>query len=226
MTSTPMSRRVACELSRYGAALACVLALGAGAEAQAQESNPPVQAPNAPPAPEVSAPGAGDKLGLGVMLDVGAPDGVGFSAVVRPIQWLRINAGLTTNSLSLGVRGGISLVPLSSFVAPSINLDLGHYFNTNYNDLIDRFGGNPLKTTVPIQDVGYNYGGASLGLEIGKPDRFSVSLHVGLAHGSLTIDDAEQLLRDVTSDPTITAKPLTLRFTTPSVKLGFLLYFF
>jgi hypothetical protein len=74
--------------------------------------------------------------------------------------------------------------------------------------------------------VGFNYGGASLGVEAGKPERFSVSLRLGLAHGSMTINDAERLLRDVTGDPDITSKPLTFRFTTPAVKLGFLLYFY
>lgn len=202
--------------------LACVLALGASASAQAQDSTPPPT-----PAPQVEAPAdTGNSIKLGVMLDVGAPDGVGVSAVLRPAPWLRLNAGVTTNTLSLGVRGGISLVPLSTFVSPSINLDLGHYFDANYNELVNRFGGIPLKTSAPIDDVGYNYGGASLGLEMGKPERFSFSLRVGLAHGSLLIEDAERLLKDVTGNPDITAKPLAFRFTTPSVKLGFLLYFF
>jgi hypothetical protein len=166
------------------------------------------------------------KLGLGVMLDAGAPDGIGISAVVRPLQWLRINAGLTTNTLSLGLRGGISLVPLSSFISPSLNADFGHYLDANYNELVDRLGNLPLQTDLPVEDVGFNYLGASAGLEIGKPERFSFFLRVGLAHGSMTINDAETLLRDVTGDPEITAEPLTFRFTTPSVKLGFLLYFF
>jgi hypothetical protein len=218
-----MTPRVASPLSGQGAALACVLALTTGMQAQAQDSSA-----SAPPEVEAapSPSEASNKLGLGVMLDVGAPDGVGVSAVIRPVRWLRLNAGLTTNTLSIGVRGGLSLVPLSTFVSPSINLDVGHYFDANYNDLVDRVGGIPLKTTAPIDDVGYNYGGASVGLEVGKPDRFVFSLRVGLAHGSMTIEDAEQLLKDVTGDPDITAKPLTLRFTTPAVKLGFLLYFF
>lgn len=219
-----MRRRKIAALSRLGATLAAVLALGAGVEARAQDStssaSPSVEPPPAAPA------GPSDKFGFGMMLDVGAPDGVGVSAVVRPVRWLRINAGLTTNTLSLGVRGGISLVPLTAFVTPSINLDLGHYFDANYNELVDRFGGIPLKTSVPINDVGFNYGGASLGLELGKPERFAVSLRVGLARGSLVIDEAEQLLRDVTGDPDITATPLNFRFTTPAVKLGFLLYLF
>jgi hypothetical protein len=209
-----MSRRIVTPLSRQGAVLACVLALGAGAQALAQES---VEAP---------AESSASKPWLGVMLDVGAPDGVGFSAVVRPIEWLRINAGLTTNTLSLGVRGGISLVPLSTFVSPSLNADFGHYFDTRYNDLIDKLGDLPLRTNVPVDDIGFNYAGASVGLEIGKPERFSFFLRAGFAYGSLTINDAEALLRDVTGDPELTSAPLTIRFMSPSVKLGFLLYFF
>jgi hypothetical protein len=202
--------------------LAWALALGAGAVAQAQDATP-----TPAPEPQVEAPGdSGSSIKLGVMLDVGAPDGVGISAVLRPAPWLRINAGLTTNTLSLGVRGGISLVPLSTFVSPSLNLDLGHYFDANYNELVNRLGGIPLQSSAPIGDVGFNYGGASVGLEIGNPERFSFSLRAGLAHGSMVIQDAERLLRDVTGDPDITAKPLTFRFTTPALKLGFLLYFF
>lgn len=217
-----MRRRLSSSLSRSSPVLAWVLALGVGAPALAQDAAPP-------PPPEASTEAAADSgssIKLGAMLDVGAPDGVGVSLVLRPAPWLRINGGVTTNTLSLGVRGGISLVPLSTFVAPSINLDLGHYFNASYNTLVTRFGGTSLQTTAPIEDVGYNYGGASVGLEIGKPDRFSFSLKAGLAHGSMVIQDAEQLLRDVTKDPELTAKPLSLRFTTPSIKLGFLLYFF
>lgn len=216
-----MRRRKTAALSRLSATLTAMLALGVGVEARAQDSTS-----LDPSSAEPQAEAPGDKLGLGVMLDVGAPDGVGISAVVRPVRWLRINAGLTTNTLSLGVRGGISLVPLTAFVTPSINLDLGHYFDANYNELVDRFGGIPLQTSVPINDVGFNYGGASLGVEVGKPERFSVSLRIGLSRGSLVIDDAERLLRDVTGDPDLTASPLTFRFTTPAVKLGFLLYFF
>lgn len=217
-----MRRRLASSLSRSGAVLAWVLALGTGAPALAQDAAPT-------PPPEASTEAAADSgsaLKLGAMLDVGAPDGVGVSLVLRPAPWLRLNGGVTTNTLSLGVRGGISLVPLSTFVSPSLNLDVGHYFDASYNTLVTRFGGASLESSVPIEDVGYNYGGASVGLEIGKPDRFSFSLKVGLAHGSMVIQDAEALLRDVTKDPELTAKPLTFRFTTPSLKLGFLLYFF
>src|SRR3954463_416251 len=124
-----MRRRKTAALSRLSATLTAVLVLGVGVEARAQDSTS-----STPPVVEPPAEAPGDKLGLGLMLDGGAPDGVGISAVVRPGRWLRINAGLTTNTLSLGVRGGISLIPLTAFVTPSINLDLGHYFDANYNE--------------------------------------------------------------------------------------------
>ncbi|MDY7227268.1 autotransporter outer membrane beta-barrel domain-containing protein [Hyalangium rubrum] len=221
-----MIRRLATPLSRHGTALAWMLVLGSGAKSLAQTSETSTSDGETPQVEATPSEAPSGGLRLGAMLDVGAPDGVGVSAVVRPIEWLRLNAGLTTNTLSVGVRGGISLVPLSTFIAPSLNADVGHYFDANYNELVDRLGGIPLRTQVPIDEVGFNYVGASVGLEIGKPERFSFFLRAGLTHGSLTIDDAEALLQDVTGDPDLTAKPLTIRFTSPSIKLGFLLYFF
>lgn len=212
-----MIRRAASFLFRQSAALACVLALGTGAEALAQDSG-------------VSSEASGDTgpafRRFGVLLDVGVPDGVAVSAVVRPLEWLRLNGGITSNTLSFGLRGGISLVPLSTLVSPSLNADFGHYFDTSYNKLVDRLGGSGFQTQAPIEDVGYNYASASVGLEVGSPNRFAAYLRVGLSYASLSIEDAEALLQDVADDPDITAKPLSLRFTTPSIKLGFLFYFF
>jgi hypothetical protein len=213
-----MTRRVA-PPPRLGAVLAGVLALVTGTEAPAETPASSAEAPAEAPRD------TSNRVRLGLMLDVGAPDGVGFSAVVRPLPWLRLNAGLTTNTLSIGVRGGVSLIPLSTLVSPSLNADIGRYFDTDVNQLVDKLGGIPLRSNAPIDEVGYNYAGASVGLEIGRPERFSFFLRAGLSYGSLTIDDAERLLRDVTGDPTLTARPLTLRFSSPSLKLGFLLYF-
>jgi hypothetical protein len=214
-----MSRRSA-SLLRSGAALVCALVLLTSAQVLAQDSD------SSSPPPAESPSDSSRRIGLGVMLDVGAPDGIGFSAVVRPLPWLRFNTGLTTNTLSIGVRGGVSLVPFSTLFSPSLNADLGHYFDADFNQLIDKLGGIPLQASSPVGEVGYNYAGASLGLEIGRPERFSFSLRAGLSYGTLTLNDAERLLRDVTGDPTLTAQPLTIRFTSPSIKLGFLLYFY
>ncbi|WP_148273277.1 autotransporter outer membrane beta-barrel domain-containing protein [Stigmatella aurantiaca] len=223
--------RLAPSLSRRGPAWACALMLGMARDALAQDTLPPPDpAVDALPPPSVDASSSPDATAsvpmLGISLDAGVPDGVGVSAVVRPVRWLRLHGGVTSNTLSLGLRAGAGWVPLATLVSPSLNVDVGHYFSAKYNKLVDRLGSNPLQTDAPINDVGYDYASATVGLEIGSPNRFAAFLRVGLSYSTLTIDDAEALLQDVTDDPDVTATPLSLRFTSPSVKLGFLLYFF
>jgi hypothetical protein len=189
----------------HGAALACALALGLGTDAQAQDVAPP------------------NPLKFGVMVDLGVPDGIGASGVVRPLPWVRAHLGLVTNTISLGVRGGVSLLPLSTFVSPSLNLDAGHYFGGDYNALIERFGGTG--GTSLIRDVSYDYASASLGLNVGPQESWSIFLNLGLSYWGFSVDNFQDFLQESAGDGDITATPLKLRFTSPSLKLGFLYYF-
>ncbi|MBJ6759882.1 hypothetical protein JGU66_03850 [Myxococcaceae bacterium JPH2] len=203
----PERRRSPLRLARQVAVLLGVLTLGLGAQAQAQE-------------------GEGGKYKLGLLVDAGAPHGVGVSAVVRPMPWLRLQAGPTTNSLSFGLRGGVSVLPLQTFISPSINAEAGHYFGSDYNDVIDWLGRTPGPATAGIRDVAYDYVGGSLGLEVGASNRFNFFLHLGLSYVALNVKDPTPLLQDATNDDSVTAGPLHVRATIPSVKLGFIFYFF
>lgn len=212
MATPSKRRRHTAVLSRHGAALSCLLlALLGGAPAWAQDGG-----------------GAEPSLHrFGLLLDAGAPHGVGLSAVVRPLPWLRLQAGPTTNTLSFGLRGGVSLLPFQSFIAPSLNAEAGHYFGSDYNDVVDWLGvANPSAATAAIQDVSYDYVAASVGLEVGSASRFNFFLHLGLSYVAMGIDDADALIQDATDDPSVTARGLSVRATIPSVKVGFLLYFF
>jgi hypothetical protein len=202
------SRGAAPGVLRHGAALACALALCVGAEAQAQD-----------------VPAAPNPLKFGVLVDIGAPDGIGASGVVRPLPWVRAHLGLTTNTISLGVRGGVSLLPLQTFVSPALNLDAGHYFGGDYNKLIERFGGSPDSGTSLIRDVSYDYLNVSLGVNIGPQESWAIFLNLGYSYWGFSVDDFQQFLQESGNDPDITATPLKLRFTSPSLKLGFLYYF-
>lgn len=205
----PMRRRTASLPPRHGALLACLLALAASGPALAQDGAPEPQLRR-----------------FGVLLDAGAPHGVGVSAVLRPVPWLRLQAGPTTNTLSFGLRGGASILPLQTLFAPSFNVEAGHYFGSDYNDVVDWLGATPSRTAAAISDVTYNYVSGSVGLEVGSASRFNFFLHLGLSYVALGVDDASALLQDATDDPTVTARGLAVRATVPSVKLGFLLYFF
>ncbi len=194
-----------------------LLALLAGAPARAQAQ---AQAQDA---------GGGDSPHrFGLLLDAGAPHGVGISAVARPLPWLRLQAGPTTNTLSVGVRGGVSLLPFQSFVAPSLNAEVGHYFGSDYRDVLDWLGaGVPSGSGADaIRDVTYDYVSGSLGLEVGTSSRFNFYLHLGLSYVTMGIDDADAIIQDATDDPSVSARGLSLRATIPSVKVGFILYLF
>ncbi len=205
LMETPSTNRGGARgLFRHGAALAFTLALGAGGEALAQEVPNPLK--------------------FGVMVDVGAPDGIGASGVVKPLSWLRLHAGVTTNTISFGLRGGVSLLPLSTFVAPSLNAEAGHYFGGDYNKVLERFGGTAGNSTL-IRDVSYDYASASLGLNIGPADSWTILLNVGLSYWAFSVDDTQAFLQEQTGDPDITSSPLKVRFTSPSLKLGFIYYF-
>ncbi|GHH02002.1 hypothetical protein GCM10012319_70150 [Comamonas sp. KCTC 72670] len=163
---------------------------------------------------------------FGLMLDAGAPHGIGVSAVLKPIHWLRLQAGPTTNTLSFGLRGGLSILPMQTLLAPSFNVEAGHYFGSDYNEVVDWLGATPSSRSAAIRDVTYNYVTGTVGLEVGAASRFNFFLHVGLSYVRAGVDDASALLQDVTEDPDVTARNLSVRATMPSVKLGFILYFF
>jgi hypothetical protein len=202
---SPSPRRRRSTLFSPGLALGFLAALGTAAPAQAQEDTP---------------------YKLGLLLDAGAPHGIGLSAVVRPVSWLRLQAGPTTNTLSIGVRGGLSILPMDTFVAPSFNAEVGHYFGSEYSEVLDWLGREPSATAEAIRDVTYNYITGSVGLEVGNKSRFNFFLHVGLSYVALTVPDPTPLLQDASGDDTVTSGPWHLRTTIPSVKLGFIVYFF
>jgi hypothetical protein len=115
---------------------------------------------------------------IGIMSDVGVPDGAIGSLVVRPWQWLRVYGGGGTNTVSKGWRGGLSLLPFGA--GPSFSFEYGHYYDGNANSLVRRvmsgeFSGSPL-----LNKVGYDYLNAHAGLDFGGK-RFIFFVHGGVS---------------------------------------------
>jgi hypothetical protein len=226
-----MLRRVTSpSASLLPAALAAATLLGAAPHALAQtpppDSQPSATAQDAPP-PAAEAPPRPLEAPLplfGLMLDVGLPDGIGAAGVVRPLDWLRFNGGVLTNTVGFGLRAGVSVAPFRFAVTPTLNADVGRYFKADYTKLVERFGGEPGSAEATLKDVGYTFATASLGLEVGSQRGFSFFLRAGLSYWDFSPADAEQALRDAADDPTLSVSPVSLRFSSPSVKLGFTLF--
>ena len=132
-----------------------------------------VTAPRAPAA-------AADPLPrLGVMADVGVPDGGTAALVVRPLAQVRLSAGLSHNLIGPGVRGAITLVPLPTWFTPTLSVSYGHYFERDATSAARSVSGDPMLSSPALERVGYDYADAHLGLELGRR-RVTFYLHGGL----------------------------------------------
>lgn len=188
----------------------------------------------ATPPPQALAPaiagqteGGPDYLKFGVSLDAGVPDGIGLSGVYRPFYWLRANAGLAYNGFGYGVRGGFSLAPFYFPITPVLSADVGHFFEANVTTLVQKATPDTDLSQAgdALKHVGYDYASAQVGFEVGSPRRFTFSLRVGYSYLQTTLTGFEAALQSASGDSTIEAKPVKVKVTFPSAKLGFTLYF-
>lgn len=145
---------------------------------------------------------------LGVMADVGLPDGGTVAVVVRPIRPLRFHAGVGHNGIAPGVRGGITVVPLPTWFTPTLTADVGAYREGNATALARMISGDAMLEHPGLERIGYRYAAARVGLELGR-DRFTLFLHAGAARmwGRFHAEDD--------ADVTITSV---------SARLGFIVY--
>ena len=159
---------------------------------------------------------------VGVMADVGLPDGAIGSLVVRPWQWFRAYAGGGSNSVSKGWRGGFSLLPFGA--GPSLSLEYGHYADGDANGLVRRMVSGEFKGSSLLDKVGYDYANAHVGLDFGGKN---VIFHV---HGGVSrvwaqlhgVNDAlgssgSSTVVSVSQDPKITV-------TGSSLKIGLIVF--
>lgn len=156
----------------------------------------------------------------GAMLDIGLPDAVGVSAVVRPLKWTRFHFGITTNAVAPGIRGGVTFVPFQWVVSPSFTAEGGHVFEGDMNWWTRKFG----TESKAFERVNYSYANGHLGLEIGKPNRFHIFIHGGISYVASTLHGFQQVLQEALGDPTISFSDPNVSGYFTSGKIGFALY--
>ncbi|HET9598778.1 MAG TPA: hypothetical protein VFP65_24600 [Anaeromyxobacteraceae bacterium] len=202
--------------------MAALLAAAAPAGAEQLDASAPMAPVAAAAAP--SAPRRQHVLGLS--LDAGAPQGAGVSLHFRPWTFLRLGGGLLYNYVGYGARAEVSIQP-SWIVAPALTLEAGHYFDANANQRVSQY------TTVDeafrplLEQVGYSYANAQVGLEIGHPNWFVFFVRAGVGRIWLDVRGAERVAQTgQTGDVRVTSmgNP-SLRLGTPNARVGFLFYF-
>jgi hypothetical protein len=156
---------------------------------------------------------------LGVLVDAGFPDGAGLSVAYRPCQWLRFQAGAMNNIVATGIRAGVSVIPFYFWITPALTLEGGHFFPGDVTWVARRVLHRPDLSSPLLQHIGYNFGSAQIGIELGSPRRVAFSIRAGISYLKTTAPNQE------INDPALTAKDLRFDGLLPSAKLGLSIYF-
>lgn len=171
------------------------------------------------------ATGATDAPRIGAGLDIGLPDGATASIVVRPVRSIRAHAGVSHNAISLGERVGLTWVPLSWWVSPTLSLEYGHYADGNANPLVRMVSGDQSFSSAVLDRVGYDYANAHAGLEIGRR-WFTFYIHAGYSRVTGTVHNlsAETMSESSGTTSVTFSKDPSVRLWSVSARLGFIVY--
>ena len=158
---------------------------------------------------------------LGLMADVGVPDGLIGSLAVRPRKWVRLCAGGGSNSISRGWRTGITLLPFGE--GPSASLEYGRYQDGNANALAKKLLGGGFDGSPVLERVGYEYMNAHLGLDFGFR-RIVFFVHGGITMLRGQIHNLNAAISGTGSTQVVVPQDPNAKAVGPSVKLGLIVY--
>ena len=152
---------------------------------------------------------AAEKLpSLGMMVDAGLPDGATASVIYRPVNALRVHAGVGHNAISTGVRAGVTLAPFKTIVTPTLSFDYGHYPEGDANPIMQQFLGDEFSADM-LEHLGYDFANAHLGFAFGRK-RASFYVQAGVSRTTTTLHD------DSTT--------VNLTMWSPSARIGLVIY--
>ncbi|MBN2573450.1 MAG: hypothetical protein JXP73_02695 [Deltaproteobacteria bacterium] len=159
---------------------------------------------------------------LGAMVDVGVPDGLIGSLVVRPWKWVRVYGGGGSNSVSKGWRAGLALIPFGS--GPSLAIEYGGYGQGDANGLVRSMTGGEFDSSPLLSKLAYDYANAHAGLEFGGK-YFTFFVHGGVSMVWAQLHSAGGTLANTGTDTVVqvTQDPKLKAFGS-SLKVGLILF--
>ncbi len=114
---------------------------------------------------------------FGVSTDVGVPDGLVTSFVVRPVSWFRAHAGVGYNAVSPGLRAGATLA-LPTWFSPTLSVAYGRYREGDANPVVRMVTGDSAFHSGILDRVGYAFADGYVGLQLGR-ERVAFSIEAG-----------------------------------------------
>jgi hypothetical protein len=162
---------------------------------------------------------------VGVMTDVGVPDGGTASLVVRPMRALRVEGGIAHDLVGPGVRGSITWIPFGTWATPVLSVGYGRFFEHDANGIVQKISGDPTLSSPLLDKVGYDFANARIGLELGKK-YFTFFIHAGVSRVTGTVHNLDQVTAGETADSMVSVTTTDPKITLwgVSAKLGFIFY--
>ena len=211
-------RRDARGLDTVGAlAVALVLAVAPPAHAAGD-----AQATGASDAP---ADAARSGPAVGVMTDIGVPDGLVAALVLRATDRWRFHAGGGTNTVSAGYRAGVSMFPTGRLF--SVNFEAGGYREGEANDFVRGLTGLKPRLRPLVRRLGYTYASGQVGIDLGTATAALV-VRAGVSFVRARLGEVGEALTANADSSNITVKvyedPI-IRVWMPSIKAGLVFTF-
>lgn len=168
---------------------------------------------------------------FGLATDVGLPDGANLGLVGRPTSWLRLTAAGGTNTASLGFRGGVTVIPYWLWhIGPSFTFEAGYCQMGNVNSVLRLFFQVPSWMSGYVQQAGYSYYNAHLGIEFGRHN-ITGFIHLGGSYVNATVRAPNPVTvpqpTGSTGSPAqvLLGQDASVRAFTISAKLGLIVFF-
>jgi hypothetical protein len=161
---------------------------------------------------------------LGAQLDLGVPAGVGLSAVLRPLPWLRLQGGPAYNTIAWGGRGGISLGWFPSTFTPTLTLEGGAFAEGDATSIASNFAKLGVLGSGVAKQFNYGFGSALVGVEVGSPN-FTFFARGGASYVGATLHGFQTALQASTGSASIVAQDPTLTAVLPSFEAGVMVFF-
>ena len=162
---------------------------------------------------------------LGVMTDIGIPDGATASLAARPIRALRVELGVAEDGVGPGVRGGVTWIPLSSWATPTLGVSYGRFFERDANPLARTISGDSTFSSPLLDRVGYDFASARAGIELGRR-HVTFFIHAGVSAVTAQLHNLDMVANNPGSMVTVSTTDPHIRLVSVSANLGFVVYLF
>jgi hypothetical protein len=140
-----------------------------------------------------------DSNRVAVMADLGVPDGLTASLLVRAQRHLDIHLGAAHNSFAPGARAGVRLFAVRGRVAPYLGADGGIFSSGEAHDFARTMAKTVASDRVELHQVGYRFGNLQLGLRFGdRSHAFFLQGGVSFMQGTLLVDAGDTMDTETT----------------------------